>query len=40
MLHPDLSFSHKFGSHGSGPGQFDDPDDVACDSSGIVYVRY
>ena len=38
VLHPDLSFSHMFGSRGSGPGQFKYPDDVACDSSGIVYV--
>ena len=39
VLHPDLSFSHMFGSHGSGPGQFNIPIDVACDSSGIVFVN-
>ena len=38
VLHPDMSLSHMFGSHGTGPGQFIRPDDVACDSSGIVYV--
>ena len=27
-----------FGSQGSGPGQFNHPNDVAYDSSGIVYV--
>ena len=39
VLYPDLPFSHVFGSQGSGPGQFNVPIDVACNSSsGIVYV--
>ena len=42
VLHPDLSFSHMFGSldlsGGLVAGQFDFPTDVAYDSSGIVYV--
>ena len=38
VLHPDLTFSHMFGSKGSGQGQFQFPCDVAIDSQGYVYV--
>ena len=38
VLHPDLTFSHMFGSHGSSQGQFQFPFDVAIDSQGYVYV--
>ena len=38
VLHPDLTFSHMFGSHCSSQRQFDYPIDVAIDSQGYVYV--
>ena len=38
ILNSDLTFSSKFGSRGSGDGQFDCPWDIASDSSGCVYV--
>ena len=38
VLHPDLTFSHMFGSDGSSQGQFKSPYDVAIDSQGYVYV--
>ncbi len=38
VLQPDLTFSHMFGSKGSGQGQFDRPIDVTIDSQGFVYV--
>ena len=38
VLHPDLTFSHMFGSTGSSQGQFDYPQDVAINSRGYVYV--
>ncbi len=38
ILNSDLTFSSKFGSRGSGDGQFVYPWDVACDRSGCVYV--
>ena len=38
VLHPDLTFSHMFGSKGSRQGQFESPYDVAIDSQGYVYV--
>ncbi len=38
ILNPDLSFSKSFGKRGRGKGQFNYPYDVACDSTGKVYV--
>ena len=38
VLNPDLTFSHTFGSRGSGDGEFNCPNDVAIDSEGLVYV--
>ncbi len=38
ILNSDLTFSSKFGSNGSGDGQFLSPWNVACDRSGCVYV--
>ena len=38
VLHPDLTFSHMFGSKGFRLGQFQSPQDVAIDSQGYVYV--
>ena len=38
VLHPDLTFSHMFGSWGSSQGQLNYPHDVAIDSQGYVYV--
>ena len=38
VLNSDFTFSGKFGSYGSGQGQFNDPHGVACDSNGKVYV--
>ena len=38
VLNCDLTFSTKFGSEGSGNGQFKKPWGVAFDSSGLVYV--
>ena len=38
VLQPDLTFSHIFGSRGSGKGQFSIPSDVTIDSQGFVYV--
>ena len=38
ILNSDLTFSSKFGSEGSGDGQFNHPWDIASDSTGCVYV--
>jgi tripartite motif-containing protein 2/3/tripartite motif-containing protein 71 len=38
VLHSDLTFCHTFGRRGTGKGQFNLPWDVACDSTGKVYV--
>ncbi len=38
VLNSDLSFFSSFGKYGSGSGQLDNPYDVACDSTGKVYV--
>ena len=38
VLHPDLTFSHMFGSRGSSLWQFNYPIDLAIDSQGYVYV--
>ena len=38
ILNSDLSFSSTFGKEGSGKGQFDTPNGIACDSTGNVYV--
>ncbi len=38
IFNSDLTFSSKFGSKGSGNGQFNSPYDVASDRSGCVYV--
>ena len=38
VLNADLSFSHTFGSRGSGQGQFERPVDMTIDSRGFVYV--
>ena len=38
VLNADLTFSHMFGSRGSGQGQFQCPFGVAIDSQGLVYV--
>ena len=38
ILNSDLTFSSKFGSLGSGDGQFISPLDIASDSTGCVYV--
>ena len=38
VLNADLSFSHTFGSRGSGQGQFEHPVDMAIDSQGFGYV--
>ena len=38
ILNSDLTFSSKFGSRGSGDGQFNYPYDIASDSTGCVYV--
>ena len=38
VLNSDLSFVSKFGSKGSGEGQFDRPSDIALDSAGSVYI--
>ena len=38
ILNSDLTFSSKFGSEGSGDGQFYCPWDIASDSIGCVYV--
>ena len=38
ILNSDLTFSSKFGSEGSGDGQFKNPYDIASDSTGCVYV--
>jgi tripartite motif-containing protein 2/3/tripartite motif-containing protein 71 len=38
ILKSDFTFFSTFGSIGSGRGQFKDPRDVACDSTGMVYV--
>ncbi len=37
ILNSDLTFSF-FGKYGSCKGQFDDPYDIACDSTGKMYV--
>ena len=38
VFNPDLTFSSTFGSHGSTPGRFCWPDNIAFDSSGNFYV--
>ena len=38
ILNSDLTFSSKFGSKGSGDGQFSNPWDISSDSTGCVYV--
>ena len=38
IFNSDLTFSSKFGSKGSGDGQFIRPYDIASDSTGCVYV--
>ena len=38
VLHPDLTFSSSFGSHGDGPGQLTNPCDVAFDRANNVHV--
>ena len=38
ILNSDLSYVGCFGEEGSGQGQFDDPQHLACDSTGNVYV--
>ena len=38
ILNPDLTFHSKFGSKGSGNGQFNHPWDIAFDSTGNAYV--
>ena len=37
-LHTTLTTARSFGKGGSGKGQFDSPYDIACDSTGKVYV--
>ena len=38
VLKPDLTFSHTFGTKGSGRGQFNYPRDVAINRHGLAYV--
>ena len=38
ILNPDLSYHGKFGTKGSGKGQFESPSDVAFDRKGNAYV--
>ena len=38
VLNSNLTFSHMFGSEGSGQGQINFPIDVAVDNKGLVYV--
>ena len=38
VLNEDLSFAHRFGKKGTGPGQFLCMGDVAFDSTGMVYI--
>ena len=38
VLNSDLTFSSTFGKKGSGKGQLDSPQGIACDSTGKVYV--
>ena len=38
VLNSDLTFFSKFGEIGSGKGQFNFPNGIACDSAGKVYV--
>lgn len=38
VVNSDLTFSSIFGTIGTGPGQFNDPQGIACDSTGEVYV--
>jgi DNA-binding beta-propeller fold protein YncE len=38
VLKSDLTISSSFGGRGSGRGQFNHPYDIACDSTGKVYV--
>ncbi|XP_019850714.1 PREDICTED: RING finger protein nhl-1-like [Amphimedon queenslandica] len=38
VLNQDLTFSHKFGTQGTGPGQFTRPRDIAFDKAGNIYI--
>uniref|UniRef100_A0A1X7UVB4 SMP-30/Gluconolactonase/LRE-like region domain-containing protein n=1 Tax=Amphimedon queenslandica TaxID=400682 RepID=A0A1X7UVB4_AMPQE len=38
VFNPDLTFSHAFGSKGSGNGQFQSPHGIAFDIQGFVYI--
>ena len=38
VLNEDLTYHSSFGSKGSGPGQFNKPEDIAFDSSGKMFV--
>ena len=38
VLNADLTFSHMFGSSGSGQGQFRYPNGIAIDNQGLVYI--
>ena len=38
ILNPDLSYFGSIGSQGRGPGQMNQPWDIACDSANNVYV--
>ena len=38
VLNSDLTYSHMFGSQGNALGKFSYPDDMAINSSGVVYV--
>ena len=38
IFNSDLTYSSKFGSKGSGDGQFRNPSDIALDSTGCLYV--
>ncbi len=38
ILNSDLSYYSTFGKRGSGKGQFDSPQHIACDGAGNMYV--
>ena len=38
VLNSDMTFSHMFGSKGSGQGEFKRPNDIKIDNQGFVYV--